>query len=139
MEQEDTYDFLVYLPTICSMILRSLSLISISTLLHVPNNVFSLKGMVRLGPTNDALNTVSNMEMFVFIMPSSIMFTLVQFWTTYWENQTKQTIIKYTEYSANPITSSHIRIIHEKSNSEWMEKCNKVRIKDIMAKLITCL
>ena len=107
------------------MILRSLSLISISTLVHVPNNVFSLKGMVRLGPTNDALNTVSNMEMFDFIMPSSIMFTLVQFWTTYWENQSIQTIIKYIEYSANPNMSSHIRIIHEKSNSEWIKLSHK--------------
>jgi hypothetical protein len=50
---------------------------------------------------------------------------LVKFWTTYWENQSMQITIKYTKYSANPIMSSHIRIIHEKSNSEWMKLSHK--------------
>ena len=51
--------------------------------------------------------------------------SLARFWTTYWENQSIQTIIKYTEYSANPIMSSHIRIIREKSNSEWIKLSHK--------------
>ena len=41
-----------------------------------------------------------------------------------------------SEYSANPLVPSHIRINYEKSNSEWInlviKKSNQVRIKDIM-------
>ena len=55
----NSYSTYVYSPIICSMIFRSLCLISISTMTiccHVPSdNLLSLKGIVRLGPIKDAL------------------------------------------------------------------------------------